>query len=181
MFANVLFNHPLYWPHPLSYWPRPIYSLHELGLTAISSLIPLSLTLFPLFRSLGVDLGKKRKKKKKKQKPRNYSWSAILSTLPLHIGSEDDGSHLFIFHSVISHFILARPQEGKTEWGEVGQTSSCQRSTAQHLQGLLGIDWPVHDLEHWSHYSFFFNSVLASPPTDCTVTIHRLPPLVIGS
>lgn len=94
---------------PLSYWPRPICSGPHWSLF-LSDFIP-------LFHSLGVDLEKK--KKKKKQKPRNYSWSTILFTLPLHIGSEDDGSHLFIFHSVISHFKLPRPQEGKTEWGGV--------------------------------------------------------------
>lgn len=42
----TFFNHPLDCPRPLSYWPRPICSLFELGLPAISSLIPRFLWLY---------------------------------------------------------------------------------------------------------------------------------------
>lgn len=97
------------------------------------------------------------------------------ATPPLHIGSEDDGSHLFIFHSVISHFKLPRPQEGKTERGGWGQAAGCQHSAAQHLQRLLGSDWFGGQFTSWiigTIYISLFNSVffLTSPPTGYTVT-----------
>lgn len=163
---------PFGWLRPLRYWPHPIRSFRELGLAAVSSLIPLTLKLlysprlFPPFHPLGVDLEKKKKR-------RNKSRELFMERRPLHSATPHRlrGRWRPPLYFRLGHFAL---QTSSTSGGRDrvrgGQTTGFQRSTAQCLQRLLGIDWFGGQFTTWNVgatrrqqegmlTTFFFNSL----------------------